>query len=251
MREERAMATQRRYWPAWGAAALLSAVLAGPLAAQVAPAGSPGLAAARFPRPVRPVASIVSDQWQTEDTRERAGEARLVMDLLGIRPGMAVADIGAGSGYYTVRLAARVGATGRVLAQDVVPQYLEALRRRVGREGLGNVSVSLGEAGDPRLPPASADVALLVHMYHEIEQPFALLHNLLPALRPGARVAILDANRPTLQHGTPPALLRCELAAVGYREVAFHPLEGGAEYLAVFAPPERAPAPEAIRPCRG
>ena len=237
-----------RHLTVWAAAVLIGFVV--PAAAQVAPAGPPGLAAERFPRPIRPVASIVSDQWQTEDARERVGEARLVMDLLGIRAGMAVADIGAGSGYYTVRLAARVGADGRVLAQDVVPQYLEALQRRIGREGLGNVAVSMGEAGDPRLPPGSVDVALLVHMYHEIEQPFALLHNLLPSLRPGARVAVLDANRPTLQHGTPPDLLRCELVAVGYREVAFHALENGAEYLAVFAPPERGPAPETIRPCR-
>lgn len=240
------MATRHRIWSQRAACALLAA-LAGPALAQPAP----GLAADRFPRPVRPVASIISDQWATEDGRERAGEARTVMDLLGIGPGMRVADIGAGSGYYTVRLVARVGAEGRVLAQDVMPEYLDGLRRRVAREGLGNVAVSQGEAHDPLLPPGSVDVALLVHMYHEIEQPFGLLANLLPALRPGARVAILDANRQTLQHGTPPALLRCELAAVGYREVAFHPLEGGAEYLAVFVPPERAPAPEAIRPCRG
>ena len=181
------------------------------------------MAAGRFPAPVRPVASIVSDQWATEDSRERAGEAAAVMALLGIGPGMRVADIGAGSGYYTVRLAARVGPKGQVLAQDIVPRYLDGLRRRVAREGLSNVSVSRGEPHDPLLPPDSVDVALLVHMYHEIEQPFGLLYN----------------------------LLRCELAAVGYREVAFHPLENGAEYLAVFVPPERAPAVEAIRPCRG
>ena len=239
------MAVQRRFWTGWGMVALLAGALVEPAA------GQPGVAAERFPAPVRPVASIVSDQWATEDGRERAGEARAVMDLLGIGPGMRVADIGAGSGYYTVRLAARVGPEGRVLAQDVVPDYLRGLRRRVAREGLSNVAVSQGEAHDPLLPPGSVDVALLVHMYHEIEQPFGLLYNLLPALRPGARVAILDTVRPTSQHGTPPALLRCELAAVGYREMAFHPLENGAEYLAVFVPPERAPVVEAIRPCRG
>ena len=242
------MAVRRRYWTGWGVV-LLGGVLAGSAAGQPAPAA--GVAAGRFPAPVRPVASIVSDQWATEDSRERAGEAAAVMALLGIGPGMRVADIGAGSGYYTVRLAARVGPEGQVLAQDIVPRYLDGLRRRVAREGLSNVSVSRGEPHDPLLPPDSVDVALLVHMYHEIEQPFGLLYNLLPALRPGARVAILDTVRQPLQHGTPPGLLRCELAAVGYREVAFHPLENGAEYLAVFVPPERAPAVEAIRPCRG
>ena len=209
-----------------------------------------GIPADRFPKPERPVASIISDRWSSEDTREHAGEAASVMQLLAIRPGMAVADIGAGSGYYTARLSRSVGATGHVYAEDIIPDYLANLQRRVTTEGLGNVTVALGAAHDPRLPPASVDVALLVHMYHEIDQPYGLLVNLLPALRPGGRVAILDAKRPTLQHGTPPALLECELRAVGYRQVGFHPLEGGATYLAVFTPPTQAPAPGRIVPCR-
>ena len=212
--------------------------------------GPAGIPADRFPAPVRPVAPIVSDQWQAEDARERAGEAARVLDWLGIRPGQTVADIGAGSGYYTVRLADRVGPGGRVLAQDVVPEYLAALRRRVARRP--NVTVGLGEAGDPRLPPASTDVALMVHMYHEIGQPFALLANLVPAFRPGARLGILDVDDAVPRHGTPRALLACELAAAGYRQVAFHWLvtqPPRSEYLAVFEPPAAAPAPEAIRPC--
>jgi len=210
----------------------------------------PGIPAGQFPKPSRPVASIISDRWSNEDTREHAGEATSVMQLLDIRPGMAVADIGAGSGYYTVRLSRRVGATGRVLAEDIMPDYLAGLQRRVTTEGLRNVTVALGEAHDPRLPPASVDVALLVHMYHEIDQPFGLLVNLLAALRPGARVAILDAKRPTLQHGTPPDLLQCELRAAGYRQVGFHPLENGATYLAVFTPPAQPPRPDSIVPCQ-
>ena len=232
---------------AWLAGALLCLGAVSAVAQQIAP---PGIPADRFPKPLRPVASIVSDQWSSEDTRERVGEAARVMQLLGIRPGMAVADIGAGSGYYTVRLSRQVGPAGRVYAEDIMPDYLAGLQRRVAAEGLNNVTLALGEAHDPRLPPASVDVALLVHMYHEIDQPFGLLANLLPALRPGARVAILDADRVTSQHGTPPALLECELRAVGFRQVAFHPLEGGATYLAVFAPPSQAPAPASIVPCR-
>ena len=229
----------------WAILALLSLGVA---SASAQPAGIP---ADRFPKPARPVAGIVSDRWASEDTREHAGEAAAVMQLLDIRPGMAVADIGAGAGYYTVRLSRRVGPSGRVLAEDVMPAYLAGLQRRVTTEGLGNVILALGEAHDPHLPAASVDVALLVHMYHEIDQPYGLLVNLLPALRPGARVAILDANRPTLQHGTPPALLECELRAAGYRQLAFHPLENGATYLAVFAPPAQAPAPDRIVPCKG
>ena len=216
----------------------------------VGPLGPPGVPAEAFPRPTRPVAAIVSDRWQTEDTRERVGEAAQVMRLLDVRPGMAVADIGAGSGYYTVRLAPRVLPGGRVLAQDVRADYLAGLRRRVTRDGLSNVTLGLGDPHDPRLPPRSVDVVLLVHMYHEIEQPFGLLYNLLPALRPGARVAILDADRPTPSHGTPPELLRCELAAVGYRQAAFHWMQERSEYLAVFEPPSEPPTPGAIRPCQ-
>jgi len=231
------------------AAAVIACLLASAAQAQPVPLGPPGLDAGRFPAPARQVASIISDRWATEDQRERAGEADRVLEFLHVAPGMSVADIGAGSGYYAVRLSRRVGPSGRVLAQDVVPSYLAGLQRRVVQEGLKNVSVGLGEAHDPRLPPASVDLALLVHMYHEVTQPFGLMTNLLPALRPGARVAIIDTTRPTQYHGTPPALLDCEMQAVGYRRVATLPMENGTEYLAVFEPPARPPAPETIHPC--
>jgi ubiquinone/menaquinone biosynthesis C-methylase UbiE len=136
-----------------------------------------------------------------------------------------------------------------VIAQDIVPGYLERLRSRVEREKLPNVSLALGDPHDPRLPPASVDLVLLVHMYHEIEQPFGLLYNLRPALRTGARVGVVDLDRPTSSHGTPPALLRCEFSRVGYREVAFHPLREG--YLAIFAAAEARAGvvPDSIRAC--
>ncbi|WP_090571096.1 class I SAM-dependent methyltransferase [Belnapia rosea] len=209
----------------------------------------PGLAAERFPRPQRPVAGIVSDQWASEDSRERAGEAAQVIDLLGIRPGMSVADIGAGAGYYVSRLAPRVGPEGRVIAQDIERRTLNRVGQRALRERLGNVSLVLGEPHDPRLAPRSVDLALLVHMYHEIAQPYGLLTNLVPAMRLNGRVAILDVDGPVLAHGTPRALLSCELAAVGYREVAWHWIEGRSIYLAVFEPPTDSPKPERIAPC--
>ena len=103
--------------------------------------------------------------------------------------------------------------------------------------GLQNVSISQGEPHDPKLPEGSLDIAILVHMYHEIAQPYALLYNLVPAIKPGGRVGIVDAFRPTSEHGTPPSLLRCELAAVGYREISLNQLTGSDAYLAIFAPP--------------
>ncbi len=215
--------------------------------------GPAGLPVTRYPAPIRPVAPVVSDRWRDEDSRERVGEAAHVMDWLGLRQGMSVADIGAGSGYYTVRLAAAVGAGGRVLAQDVVPDYVAALRARVAAAGLANVAVGLGEPGDPRLPPRSVDVAVMVHMYHEIALPSALLGNLAPSLRPGGRLGIVDVDDATERHGTPRALLDCELAASGYRRVAFHWLlvqPPRSEYLAVFEPPANPPDPASVTPCR-
>jgi predicted methyltransferase len=196
-----------------------------------------GTDAAAFPKPDRPIADIVSPIWHNEKERDDAGEPRQLARLLAIKPGMTVADIGAGSGYYAVRLSEIVGARGRIIAEDVVPEYLRSLRKRVRDLGLQNVSISQGEPHDPKLPAGSLDIAILVHMYHEIAQPYALLYNLVPALKPGGRVGIVDAFRPTSEHGTPPSLLRCELAAVGYREISLNQLTGSDAYLAIFAPP--------------
>jgi SAM-dependent methyltransferase len=216
----------------------------------IAQSGAP---ASAFPKPDRPVATIVSPIWHDEKERDDAGEPGQLVRLLGIKSGMTVADIGAGSGYYVVRLSPIVGPNGRIIAEDIVPNYLQSLRKRVRDLGLQNIVVSRGEAHDPRLPADSVDIAILVHMYHEVEQPYALLYNLIPALKPEARVGIVDAFAPTSKHGTPPNLLRCELAAVGYREISFDRLIGSDAYLAIFAPPSVAsrPRPEAIVACRG
>jgi SAM-dependent methyltransferase len=211
-----------------------------------------GAPASAFPKPDRPVADIVSPIWHDEKERDDAGEPSQLVRLLDIKSGMTVADIGAGSGYYVVRLSPIVGSKGRIIAEDIVAKYLQSLRKRVRNLGLRNVVISLGEPHDPKLPPRSVDIAILVHMYHEIEQPYALLYNLVPALKPEARVGIVDAFAPTSKHGTPPSLLRCEVAAVGYREISFDQLIGSDAYLAIFAPPSVASRtrPEAIVTCK-
>jgi SAM-dependent methyltransferase len=214
-------------------------------------AGS-GVPAVAFPKPDRPVADIVSPIWHNEKERDDAAEPTQLVQLLGIKSGMTVGDIGAGSGYYVVRLSPIVGPRGRIIAEDVVPEYLRGLRKRVRNLGLQNVVIGLGELHDPRLPADSLDIAILVHMYHEIAQPYGLLYNLVPALKLGARVGIVDAYGPPSQHGTPPDLLRCELAAVGYRENGFDRLAGSNAYLAIFAPPSVASRtrPEAMVACK-
>ena len=203
-----------------------------------------------FPAPDRPVAAIISPVFSDEATRDRNREADRVLDRLGVTPGTRVADIGAGTGYYTVRAARRLGAGATVYAEDIKPEYLGELRERLEREKIGTVKLILGRPGDPMLPRSSIDVAILSHVYHEIENPFELLYRLQPALAPGARVGIVDVDRPTQDHGTPPALLRCEAAAAGYRQVDFVSLAPAEGYLAVFVPPVRLPAVEAIKPCR-
>lgn len=203
-----------------------------------------------FPKADRPVATIVSARWSTEEARDRLNEAELVMDKAGIAPGMTVADIGAGEGYYTIRLAQRVGDDGRVLAEDIIPQIRDALAQRVARERLDNVSVRLGEPDDAKLPANSFDRVLMVHMYHEIAEPYAFLWNLRPSLRAGGRVVVVDADRHTQNHGTPPALLKCEFEAVGYKLVELQKMPSAGGYIAMFTPEGRRPEPKAIVPCR-
>ena len=229
-------------------ASLVAALtVAGAAQGLMAQSGAP---ATSFPKPDRPVADIVSPIWKDEKERDDAGEPGQLVRLLGIKTGMTVADLGAGSGYYVARLSPIVGSNGRIIAEDIVPEYLRGLRNRVRDLGLQNVTVTRGEPHDPRLPTGSVDVAILVHMYHEVTQPYGLLYNLVPAFKPGARIGIVDGFAPTSEHGTPPGLLRCELAAVGYHEVDVMSLAPADGYLAVFVPPATLPAPEAIRPCR-
>ena len=204
----------------------------------------------KFPAADRPVAHIVSSRWSNEEARDRLNEAGEVMDKAGIAKGMTVADIGAGEGYYTIRLAQRVGKDGRVLAEDIVAGVRDTLAERVAREDLENVSVRLGAPADPKLPAASFDRVLMVHMYHEIEQPYEFLWRLRPSLKRDGLVVVVDANRQTQNHGTPPALLRCEFEAVGYVQVATSEMPSAGGYMATFRAAGPRPEPKAIKACR-
>lgn len=203
----------------------------------------------QFPKAHRDVAPIVDDAFSTEDARDRLGEAEEVMAFAGVTPGMSVADVGAGEGYYTVRLSKAVGAKGRVLAEDIQPQVRDALSDRVQRESLDNVAVKLGTPDDPMLPHGSFDRIFLIHMYHEVQSPYAFLWHLREAVRPNGQLIVVDANRPTIRHGTPPAQLKCEFAALGLKPVNFAVLTGGESYAMAFEATGPRPAPEQIKPC--
>ena len=208
----------------------------------------PEPATTRFPDAARDVAPIVSDQFSTEDARDRLGEAEEVMKRAGVAKGMSVADIGAGEGYYTVRLSPAVGTKGRVLAQDIVPDVRDRLAQRVQRDGLDNVSVQLGAPDDPKLPPKSFDRIFLVHMYHEVTSPYAFLWHLRAGLTDDGEVVVVDADRPARRHGMPPDVLTCEFAAVGLSPVRRATLAGGDAYLMSFRIATPRPAPAAIKP---
>ena len=203
----------------------------------------------RFPTAHRDVAPIVGGTFSTEDARDRAGEAEEVMQLAGVKPGMSVADVGAGEGYYTVRLARVVGPKGRVLAEDIIPDVRDELSDRIQRERLDNVAVKLGTADNPMLPSASFDRVFLVHMYHEVASPYAFLWHLREGVKPDGLVVVVDSNRPVRQHGMPPAELKCEFAALGLHPAKFNVLSGGEVYLMAFRLAGPRPAPEKIKAC--
>lgn len=204
-------------------------------------------AATSLPRPQRPVAKIVSMAWGDEAARDKLGEAADVMRIAGIKPGMAVADIGTGGGYYVLRVAPVVGPQGRVFAQDISATALERLRQRTMAAKLTNVRFVQGSQANARLPDSAVDVALMIHMYHEIEQPYLLLDRLRRSLKPGGRVVVVDLDRPSQDHGMPKALLACEVKAVGYELVTMADIAQG--YVAVFRPGVR-PRPESVKACR-
>ena len=225
--------------------------------AQVALMMAAALAACRqvpeepnFPKVRRDVASIVGDSFSTEDARDRLGEAEQVIRLSKVSAGMSVADIGAGEGYYTVRLSPVVGKRGRVLAEDIVPETIELLAQRVHREKLDNVAVVLGAPDNPNLPARSFDRIFLIHMYHEVESPYAFLWHLREGLKPGGEVVVVDADREPRRHGLPPKVLQCELAAVGLKLTHIQPITGGEAYLAAFRAAAPRPDPGEIKPCK-
>ena len=214
------------------------------------PAGTDRPDSAReFPQATRPVSDLGSNQFSTEQARDNRGEANTVMDLAGIESGMTVADIGAGEGYYTVRLAERVGERGRVLAQDIDRDVLSRLGRRVEGDRLENVSIALGGPDDPHLPPDSFDRVFMVHMYHEVQEPYAFLWRLYPALREGGQVIVVDVDRPSNQHGLPPKVLFCEFERMGFRLKEFVRRPEMAGYYASFEIGGRRPEPGEIEPC--
>jgi len=142
-----------------------------------------------------PVMGYQGADWLERTERDDEEAPDVALSVLKIAKGAFVADIGAGSGYITERLADRVGPAGKVFANDVQPQMLDLLARRLARKKIGNVTLVQGTLDDPKLPPASVDLALMVDVYHEFSQPQAMLRHLREALKPGGRMVLLEYRK--------------------------------------------------------
>lgn len=149
--------------------------------------------------------------------RDKRLQIDRVMDILGIVPGKSVADIGAGSGWFTVRAAGRVGESGAVYAIDINPEAIRYIGNRAEKERLHNVKTILGKADNPLLPANSVDAVLLLKTYHEVAEPVALLRKLRGALRPGAKIGIIDRNGNGEDHGVNEKVVLDEATQAGYR----------------------------------
>jgi predicted methyltransferase len=178
-----ASAFARTRYGATGLALIAGAVLVAAAHAQSQPKGGSHVVRLFPPSDLGLLDAPDRDLWQRPDQ---------IMDALGVADGSVVADIGAGSGWFTIRLARRVGPQGLVYAEDVQTEMINAISRRVGREGLNNVRPQLGSKNDPGLPPRSLDAALMVDAYHEIENRVAVLSSLARALKPQGRLGVVD-----------------------------------------------------------
>jgi SAM-dependent methyltransferase len=169
--------------------------------------------------------------------RDQKLHVERVMDLLDIMPGKSVADVGAGSGWFTVRAAARVGTSGQVYAEDINPEAIDYIRNRAAKENLANIHTILGEVNDTKLPPSSVDAVLILKTYHEFAHPVPLMKQLRASLRPGAEVGIIDRNGNGTDHGLMPDIVEREMAQAGYHRIGQYDFtkDDGQDYFLIFA----------------
>jgi ubiquinone/menaquinone biosynthesis C-methylase UbiE len=171
-----------------------------------------------------------------EPGRDQRLQIDRVMDLLHLKPGSTIADIGAGGGWFSVRAARRVGPKGRVIAEDINPKFIASIQQRAQREHLANIVPLLGTPDDPKLTPDSLDAALMLKVYHEIAHPLLVLANLRAALKPGARFGIIDRNGNGSDHGLKESIVRAEVEHAGFRQVARYDFTkgDGQDYFLIF-----------------
>jgi predicted methyltransferase len=174
-----------------------------------------------------------------DPARDQKLQVDRVMDTLGLHAGSSIADIGAGGGWFSVRAARRVGATGHVFAEDINPTAVDAIRARAIKENLLNIEPYLGTPDDPKLPPASLDAALMLRVYHEVAHPPLLLASLLVSMKPGARLAVIDHPGRGDDHGINPDVVIAEVQRSGFHFVKQYDFTKADQndYLLLFTKP--------------
>lgn len=199
-------------------------------------AASPG-ASAQTPQP-HPTSTPYTGDLSIFETPGRAEHLHIdrVMDLLHIGPGKAVADIGAGGGWFSVLAAKRVGPQGTVFAEDINPPYIAYIQKRAAKERLTNIKPVLGTPDDPRLPPASVDAVLLLKVYHEIAHPQLVLAALRTAMKEHARFGIIDRNGSGDDHGLGEKIVREEVERAGFKQVGRYDFtkDDNQDYFLIF-----------------
>ena len=168
--------------------------------------------------------------------RDKKLHVERVMDLLGIAPGKVVADVGAGSGWFTVRAAARVGPRGTVYAEDINPKAIDYIGERARKEKLENIRPTLGTVDDTKLPANSIDAVLILKTYHEFAHPIPLMERLKVSLKPGAKIGIIDRNGNGTDHGIMPDVVEREMAQAGFKRTGKYDFtkDDGQDYFLIF-----------------
>jgi ubiquinone/menaquinone biosynthesis C-methylase UbiE len=156
------------------------------------------------------IAVIGAIQFQSP-TRDRIEQPEKVMEVTGVKPGMVIGEVGAGHGYFTFWLSRGVGETGKVYANDIDRSGLAHIERICADENITNIETVLGTVDDPRFPPSSLDMVFMVNAFHDLERPVDLLANLLPSLKPGATVVIMDRDPDKLSYRNRHFMTRAEL----------------------------------------
>ena len=202
-----------------------------------------GLPAAQTPAPTAAQAERPTSKPYTGDLsifeypdRDKKLHIDRVMDLLGVAPGKVVADVGAGSGWFTVRAAARVQPGGSVYAEDINPEAVDYITARASKEKLDNVKPTLGSVDDPKLPENSIDVVLILKTYHEFAHPIPLMEKIKLSLRPGAKIGIIDRNGDGANHGIMSETVESEMARAGFKRVGKYDFtkDDGQDYFLIF-----------------